>query len=50
VGIDAEPRTESGEVLESVGDVQNVLRDAGGLLSGTRLLCYLAPWGDTVFN
>lgn len=50
MGIDAELRSESGAVLESVADAQNVLSKAQGLLSGTRLLCYLVPWGDAIFN
>ena len=50
MGIDAELRTQSGAVLESVADSENVLSRAQGLLPGTRLLCYLVPWGDATFN
>jgi hypothetical protein len=51
VGIDAQLRRENGKVVDEVGDSKNVLRKAtNGALSGTRLLQYLMPWGDAVFN
>ena len=50
MGINVELRNESGDVLQSVDDAQNVLKKAQGLTSGTRLLRYVVPWGDAVFN
>jgi hypothetical protein len=52
MGIDALLKRESGEVLGAVGDPRMVLSRAGrsDAFSTTRLLKYLVPWGDTVFN
>jgi len=51
MGIDAQLRKENGEIVGEVGDAQMVLsRATGSALSGTRLLKYLVPWGDAVFN
>jgi hypothetical protein len=51
MGIDVQLKEEDGEVLAEVGDRQNALsRATSGTLSTTRLLKYLMPWGDTVFN
>jgi hypothetical protein len=52
MGIDAILRTETQEELASVSDPQMVLSRAttSGRFSETRLLKYLVPWGDAVFN
>jgi len=52
MGIDAVLKDESGDVLGVVGDPRMVLSRAtlSGALSGTRLLKYLVPWGDAIFN
>lgn len=51
MGIDVRLKGESGEVLAEVGDPQMVLsRAARRAFAGTRLLKYLVPWGDAVFN
>jgi hypothetical protein len=52
MGIDARLKRESGEVLGEVGDPRMILSRAAqrDLFVGTRLLKYLVPWGDTVFN
>jgi hypothetical protein len=51
MGIDVQLRNEDGEVLVDVGDRAMALsRAARGAMSGTRLLKYLVPWGDAVFN
>jgi hypothetical protein len=51
MGIDAQLRAESGEVLSEVGDGNMVLSLAtNSQLSSTRLLRYLVPWGDAIFN
>jgi hypothetical protein len=52
MGIDAILRTETQEELASVPDPQMVLSRAAtaGRFSETRLLKYLVPWGDAVFN
>lgn len=52
MGIDTQLRSEDGRVLTEVGDPNSVLSRAvtRHSLSGTRLLRYLVPWGDTVFN
>ena len=51
MGIEVRLRRESGEVLGEVGDPQMVLsRATQRAFAGTRLLKYLVPWGDTVFN
>lgn len=52
MGIDVQLRTESGQVLAEVRDAKSVLSGAVSTnkLSGTRLLRYLVPWGDAMFN
>ena len=51
MGIEVRLRRETGEVLGEVDDCKMALsRATSGLLSGTRLLRYLVPWGDAVFN
>jgi len=51
MGIDVQLRAEDGVVLEEVGDDHFVLsKVADRTFSGTRLLKYLLPWGDAVFN
>jgi hypothetical protein len=51
MGIDVQLRKESGDIVEEVGDTQGVLSRASlKAFSGTRLLRYLMPWGDAMFN
>ncbi len=50
LGIDVELRNQSGAVVDAIEDTDGILGGSIGLLSGTRLLCYLVPWGDAVFN
>jgi hypothetical protein len=51
MGIEVQLRRESGEIVAEVGDPQMILsRAAHKAFSGTRLLRYLTPWGDAVFN
>ena len=51
MGIDARLEMEDGTLLGAVGDSRMVLsRAARGGIAGTRLLTYLVPWGDTMFN
>lgn len=51
MGIEVQLRSESGEILAEVGDPKMVLsRATQHAFSGTRLLKYLVPWGDAVFN
>jgi hypothetical protein len=51
MGIEVRLRGEDGEVLQEVGDGRMVLaRASQGTLASTRLLRYLIPYGDTVFN
>jgi len=52
MGIDAFLRTESGEELASVPDSAMVLSRAASsaAFSESRLLRYLVPLGDTIFN
>jgi len=51
MGIDVRLKRESGEVLAEVGDPKMVLsRATQHAFSGTRLLKYIVPWGDAVFN
>jgi hypothetical protein len=51
MGIEVELRGERGEVIDKVSDPQMVLaRAVQKTFSGTRLLRYLVPWGDAVFN
>ena len=51
MGIDVQLRDESGEILALVGDPQMVLASATrNRFTGTRLLKYIVPWGDAIFN
>jgi hypothetical protein len=51
MGIEVQLRAESGEILDEVGDPRMVLsRATRSSLSGTRLLRYIVPWGDAIFN
>jgi hypothetical protein len=52
MGIDARLKRESGEVLGEVLDPKMILSRAAqrDAFAGTRLLKYLVPWGDAVFN
>jgi hypothetical protein len=51
MGIDVQLRRESVEVLAEVNDPRMVLaRATHHAFVGTRLLKYLVPWGDAVFN
>jgi hypothetical protein len=51
VGIEVQLRSENDEILDEVGDPQMVLASATrNRFSGTRLLKYLVPWGDAIFN
>jgi hypothetical protein len=51
MGIEVQLRRESGEILGEVSDSQMVLaRATKTAFSTTRLLRYLVPWGDAVFN
>jgi hypothetical protein len=51
MGIDVRLEGEDGEAIQEVGDGQMILaRAAVSALDGTRLLRYLMPYGDTVFN
>ncbi len=48
MGIEVQLRTETGDILDSVGDPRSVLARAD--LSDSTLLRYLVPWGDAMFN
>src|SRR5215510_4078010 len=51
MGIDVQLREETGEILGEVSDSDMVLsRAAQNQFTETRLLKYLVPWGDAVFN
>jgi hypothetical protein len=51
MGIDVQLRKENGEILEEVGDTGALSRAAGcASLQNTRLLKYIVPWGDAIFN
>lgn len=51
MGIDVSLESERGESLQRVGDERMVLtRASSGALTTTRLLRYLMPYGDAVFN
>ena len=51
MGIEVRLKGETGEVLAEVGDPQMVLsRATQRAFAGTRLLKYLVPWGDAMFN
>jgi hypothetical protein len=51
MGIDVQLRRESTDILAEVNDARTVLaRATHRAFSSTRLLKYLVPWGDAVFN
>ncbi len=51
MGIDAQLRGENGEILGEIGDPHMILaRATSAQLSECRLLKYLVPYGDTMFN
>ena len=51
MGINVQLRSENGEVFDEVFDCQMTLSKASlTKLSGTRLLKYVVPWGDAIFN
>jgi hypothetical protein len=51
MGINVQLRSESGEIFDEVIDVKMTLsRAAQTEFSGTRLLQYVVPWGDAMFN
>jgi len=51
MGIDAQLRRETGEIIVAIDDHAMALsRATGGALAATRLLKYLVPWGDAIFN
>ena len=52
MGIEVQLRNERGDILAEVGDADMTLSRAAGrsAFSATRLLKYLVPWGDAVFN
>jgi len=51
MGIDVQLGNLSGDIIEEVGDAQAILSHASlKAFSGTRLLRYLVPWGDAIFN
>jgi hypothetical protein len=51
MGIEVQLRREDDEILDAVGDPQMVLSKAArNGFSGTRLLKYVVPWGDAMFN
>jgi hypothetical protein len=51
MGIHVQLKKESGEVLAEVCDPKMVLsRATHSKFSHTRLLRYLVPWGDAIFN
>jgi hypothetical protein len=51
MGIDVRLKREDGEVIGQVDDFRMTLaRATSGSLAGTRLLRYLLPWGNAIFN
>jgi hypothetical protein len=51
MGINVQLRAENGEVLSEVFDSDMTLSGATkSHFLGTRLLKYLVPWGDAIFN
>jgi hypothetical protein len=51
MGIDVLLKREDGEVIAEVHDHRMTLsRATSGPLTATRLLRYLVPWGDAIFN
>jgi hypothetical protein len=51
MGINIQLRSEGGEIVAEIDDARMTLsRAAQRAFPGTRLLKYLMPWGDAVFN
>ena len=51
MGIEVQLRTAQGDIVGEVADPKMLLtRATGSILPQTRLLKYLVPWGDAVFN
>jgi hypothetical protein len=51
MGIDVHLKSDTGEILDEVADHDMTLsRAATGAFSGSRLLKFLTPWGDAIFN
>ena len=51
MGIDVQLKSETGDVLGEVSDSDMVLsRATRSEFAHTRLLKYLVPWGDAIFN
>ena len=51
MGINVQLRSENGEIIGEVADPKMALsRAALKRFSETRLLKYLVPWGDAIFN
>jgi hypothetical protein len=51
MGINVQLKSEAGDILGEVLDHDMTLsRAATSTFSGTRLLKYLTPWGDAIFN
>jgi hypothetical protein len=51
MGIEVLLKRDDGEVIAEVNDHRMTLsRATSGLLTGTRLLRYLVPWGHAIFN
>jgi hypothetical protein len=52
MGIDIQLRSESGDVLAEIDDADMTLSRAAlrATFASTRLLKYIVPWGDAVFN
>ena len=51
MGIDVQLRRESVEILAEVNDPKMVIaRATHRAFVGTRLLKYVVPWGDAIFN
>ena len=52
MGINIQLRSETGEILAELDDADMALSRAAaqGAFSRTRLLKYLVPWGDAVYN
>jgi hypothetical protein len=51
MGIDVRLKRDDGEIIGDVDDFRMTLsRATSGPLTSTRLLRYLVPWGDAVFN
>ncbi len=50
MGIEVQLRKENGDVLDDGGDEVSFGRASLKAFAGTRLLKYLVPWGDAIFN